>query len=144
MTARDSVRYIRISAVDTTLIDHVAEDVFDDAIDPHLLRASLERDQLLVVAMTDGMIVGQLQAMVQDHLDGPSHLYIDNLGVSPAYRRRGIGAGLVASGDRMVRRARLHRRVDPHRPRQRRGECAVRLARRTTIHCRPPRTRRVR
>lgn len=33
--------------------------------------------------------------MIQHHLDGPSQLYIDNLGVSPTRQRRGIARGLV-------------------------------------------------
>ena len=46
----------------------------------------------LVVA--DGTVVGQLQAMIHRHPDTAPELYIDNLGVTPAFQRRGVATRL--------------------------------------------------
>lgn len=95
MEPKDGVELVRIDQGNTRVLDVVADDVFDDEIDQGMLQAVLESGQLLVVATIDGSVVGQIQAMIQRHLDGPSQLYIDNLGVSPAHQRQGIARKLV-------------------------------------------------
>ncbi len=85
---------------DEALFDSVAEDVFDEAVDPSRLAAYLaEPGHHLVVAIADGQILGQCAAVIHRHPDKPTELYIDNLGVSPAFQRRGIARKLL---ERMV------------------------------------------
>lgn len=86
---------VRINQRNIDVLDVVADDVFDDEIKDELLQAVLHNGQLLVTAIFDGAVVGQLQAMIQHHLDGPPQLYIDNLGVSPLHQRRGIARRLI-------------------------------------------------
>lgn len=85
-----------ISEENTHLLDAVAEDVFDEAINPdHLARYVQETSHALCVAVADGVVVGQARAIIHRHPDNPPELYIDNVGVTPAYQRRGIARMLV-------------------------------------------------
>lgn len=86
----------RVGAGDAHWLDHVAEDVFDDAIDAARLSAYLAAPgHLLVVARTDSVVVGQARGMVHHHPDQPTELYIDNLGVTPARQREGLATRLL-------------------------------------------------
>ncbi len=86
----------RLTAHNLGLLDHVAADVFDGDVDPERLSAYLAAPgHLMVVATVDQQVVGQVAAYVHHHVDQAPDLYIDNLGVSPAFQRRGIARGLV-------------------------------------------------
>lgn len=86
----------RVGPGDAALLVGVAEDVFDEAIDPARLAAYLAaRGHLMVVAVQDGQVVGQGRAIVHLHPDQPDELYIDNLGVAPALFRQGIGRRIM-------------------------------------------------
>ncbi len=95
MTTADRVEYVRIDRDNANLLERVADDVFDDEIVAAGLDAVIQSGQLLVVATRDGIVVGQVQGMIQHHVDGPPQLYLDNLGVSPSHQREGIARGLV-------------------------------------------------
>src|SRR5687768_13411320 len=87
---------LRIGPADAGLLDRAAEDVFDDDIDPARLAAYLaDPGHLMVLALTDGEVVGQARAMLHRHPDEPTELYIDNLGVTPDRRREGIAGRLL-------------------------------------------------
>jgi ribosomal protein S18 acetylase RimI-like enzyme len=87
---------IRVGAAQAGLLAQVAEDVFDEPVDPRLLAAYLaEPGHLMVVAVTDGEVVGQARGMVHRHPDRPSELYIDNLGVTPPRQREHIATRLL-------------------------------------------------
>lgn len=86
---------LRVDLGNTHLLDTAVDDVFDDDIDHARLGRLLEAGQLVVIAVADGAVVGQVQGMVQHHVDGPPQLYIDNLGVSSNQRRKGIARRLV-------------------------------------------------
>lgn len=78
------------------LLDRVAEDVFDDAITPASAAAFLAAPgHALLVALADGVVIGQARGIVHAQPDGPPQLYIDNLGVAPASQRRGAATALV-------------------------------------------------
>ncbi len=81
---------------DAAILGCVADDVFDEPIDGKRLAAYLrESNHLLFVAVCDGEVVGQARGMIHLHPDMPGELYIDNLGVAPAFRRQGIGSSLI-------------------------------------------------
>lgn len=87
---------IRLDPANAAILARVAEDVFDDQIDPARLAAYLaEPNHLMVVAVADGEVVGQARGVVHRHPDQPTELYIDNLGVTPALQRRGIATRLL-------------------------------------------------
>jgi ribosomal protein S18 acetylase RimI-like enzyme len=86
----------RIGPGDAAVLGRVAEDVFDDDIDPGRVAAYLaEPGHLMVLAVAGGEVVGQARGMVQRHPDKPTELYIDNLGVTPGRRREGIATRLL-------------------------------------------------
>ena len=87
----------RIGETDGTLLRNVDDDIFDEAIDPTRLAAYLAQPQNLLIVVLDGdLVIGQCQAVLHTHPDQPPTLYIDNLGVAPSHRRRGIARALVA------------------------------------------------
>jgi ribosomal protein S18 acetylase RimI-like enzyme len=90
------VDVVRISPRNLAVLATVVDDVFDDVIDGGLLQRYVASDtHRLVAATIDGVVVGQTQGSIQHHVDGDSQLYIDNLGVSPAYQRLGIATKLL-------------------------------------------------
>ncbi len=95
MALADGVQVVRIDHGNARLLDDVTADVFDHDVDHALLMDYLRSGQLLVVATHEHVVVGQIQAMVQHHVDGPPQLYIDNLGVAPSHRRQGIARALI-------------------------------------------------
>ena len=87
---------VRITTSNIALLDVVDDDIFDDDLEPaRVNRFVSNAGHLLVVAMRDHIVIGQTQGSVQLHLDSTPQLYIDNLGVSPKHRRRGIASRLV-------------------------------------------------
>ena len=86
----------RLTLADAALLDHVADGVFDEAIDPERVAAYLsEPGHLMLVALLDNEIVGQVAAVIHRHPDKPSELYIDEVGVAPLLQRRGIARRLL-------------------------------------------------
>jgi ribosomal protein S18 acetylase RimI-like enzyme len=78
------------------VLNHVAADVFDEAIDLKLLTAYLaEANHHMIVAVKNGEVVGQIRAVIHKHPDRPDELYIDNLGVTPSLQRQGIATKLL-------------------------------------------------
>src|SRR4030095_2078597 len=91
-----NTRIIRVGSAEAALLDRVAEDVFDEAIDPARLAAYVaEPGHLMVVAVSGGEVIGQARGMVHRHPDQPTELYIDNLGVTPARRREGLATRML-------------------------------------------------
>lgn len=86
----------RVGKTEGNILANVDDDVFDDAIDPAHLAAYLAQPQnMLVVALDRDLVIGQCQAVMHTHPDQPPTLYLDNLGVAPSHRRRGIARRLV-------------------------------------------------
>ena len=87
---------VRVGPTDAALLERVAIDVFDDAIDARRLAAYLsEPGHLMVLAISDGEVVGQARGIVHRHPDQPTELYIDNLGVTPDRRRERLAMRLL-------------------------------------------------
>ena len=89
-------RFVRIGPEQTGLLDRVAEDVFDARIDLGRLAAYVaDPSHLMVVAVSNGEVVGQARGVIHRHPDQPTELYIDNLGVTPLRKREGIATLLL-------------------------------------------------
>ena len=72
-------------------------EIFDHPLDPARLQAFVAcPTHLLVVACDAGRVIGQIRAMLHLQPDGPTQLYIDNLGVAPTHLRQGIARRLLA------------------------------------------------
>lgn len=92
-----TVSIVRVGPGDAALFERIAEDVFDAPVRPERLAAYLASDgHLMLLAIEDGLVVGQCAAVVHRHPDQAAELYIDNLGVAEEWRRRGIGRRLVS------------------------------------------------
>ena len=87
---------VRIGPAQIGLLRRVAEDVFDGEINARRLANYLMTPgNLMVLAVTDGEVVGQVRGVIHRHPDLPTELYIDNLGVTPDRRREGIATRLL-------------------------------------------------
>jgi ribosomal protein S18 acetylase RimI-like enzyme len=87
---------VRVRPDNIGVLSTIADDVFDDGLTDEFLTGFLAGNgHLLAVAHRDGVVIGQVQATVQRHLDGPPQLYIDNLGVSPEHQRQQVATMLL-------------------------------------------------
>ena len=78
------------------MLDRIAEDVFDEPVRPDRLAAYLaDPGHILLVAVSDGIVIGQCAAIVHRHPDKVTELYIDEVGVTPAVQRKGIARAMV-------------------------------------------------
>ena len=95
----------RLGSADVALFENVAEGVFDHAIDRARLVAYLSTPgHHFIGAFTDGVMIGQLAAMVHRHPDlRPAELYVDELGVAPRFQRQGIARRLVDAAFALAR-----------------------------------------
>jgi ribosomal protein S18 acetylase RimI-like enzyme len=81
---------------DVALFAKIAEEVFDEVVDSQKIAAYLaEPGHHMIVAIHDGVIVGQTAAVVHRHPDKPTELYVDEVGVAPAFQRRGIAMRML-------------------------------------------------
>ncbi len=88
----------RLLPGDDALLSRVAEEVFDEPVKPGRLSAYLAAPgHLMVIALSDGMVVGQCAGVVHYHPDKPTELYIDEVGVSPVFQRQGIARRMLAA-----------------------------------------------
>lgn len=88
---------IEIRRVSDGVVPEPLADVFDDTFSPERLarRAGVE-GHLLVVAVDGDRTVGQVAGIVQHLAHKPSELHLENVGVAPSHRGRGIAAAMVA------------------------------------------------
>lgn len=82
---------------DEPILARIAEEVFDHPFDPETLGRYLESPgHLLVVAIDNGLVVGQVAAIVHRHPDGrPTELYVDEVAVTPARQRERIARRML-------------------------------------------------
>ncbi|UDL87537.1 GNAT family N-acetyltransferase [Mesorhizobium sp. PAMC28654] len=86
----------RLEAGDDALVMQVADNVFDEPVRPDRLAAYLSQSgHFMVVAIIDGVVVGQCAAVIHRHPDKVTELYIDEVGVSPAFQRQGIARRML-------------------------------------------------
>jgi ribosomal protein S18 acetylase RimI-like enzyme len=78
------------------VLDQVAPDVFDHAIDPRWSVEFFEDPRHhLAVALDGGVVVGFASAVHYVHPDKPPELWINEVGVAPSYQRQGLGRRLL-------------------------------------------------
>ncbi|MBT8489150.1 MAG: GNAT family N-acetyltransferase [Gemmatimonadetes bacterium] len=81
---------------DASVLDSVAEGVFDHELDSRLVREFLDDPRHhLAVAILDGVVVGMASALHYVHPDKPAELWINEVGVTESARGRGFGRLLV-------------------------------------------------
>lgn len=94
MTAPLTIRML--GPHDAFVLDRVAADVFDHAIDPRWTAEFLaDPRHHMAVALVDGQVVGMASAVHYVHPDKPPELWVNEVGVAAPHRSRGIGRQLV-------------------------------------------------
>jgi ribosomal protein S18 acetylase RimI-like enzyme len=83
---------------DASVLDRVADQVFDEAVNAAWAREFLaDPRHHLVVAIDEDTVVGFASAVHYVHPDKAPQLWINEVGVAPAYHRRGIGRAVLAA-----------------------------------------------
>lgn len=83
---------------DASVLDRVADQVFDEAVNAAWAREFLaDPRHHLVVAIDEDTVVGFASAVHYVHPDKAPQIWINEVGVAPAYQRRGIGRALLAA-----------------------------------------------
>ena len=86
----------RMAPGDEAVFDRIAPDVFDEPIDPVRMHTYLRTPgHVMVLAIEDGVVVGQCAAVVHKHPDKPDELYIDEVGTASTHLRRGIASAMM-------------------------------------------------
>ena len=86
-----------LTAGDIALFDTVADEVFDNPIDPELASAFLaDPRHHIVVGSDNGVVVDFASGVDYIHPDKPAKLWINEVGVAPTHHGRGIGKRIVA------------------------------------------------
>jgi ribosomal protein S18 acetylase RimI-like enzyme len=86
----------RVGPGEEAIFDRIAPDVFDEPIHPERMRAYLRvPGHLMVLALEDGVVVGQCAAVVHKHPDKPDELYIDEVGTASTHLRRGVATAMM-------------------------------------------------
>ena len=82
---------------DAAVLDHVADEVFDNPIDPRSTAEFLaDPRHHICVAVEDGVVVGFASAVRYIHPDKQPELWINEVGVAPPFHRRGVAKAIVA------------------------------------------------
>jgi aminoglycoside 6'-N-acetyltransferase I len=83
---------------DAAVLAHVAPEVFDEPVHPDWSAQFLaDPRHHLVVAIHHGQVVGMATGLHYVHPDKPPELWVNEVGVAPTHRRRGIGRALLAA-----------------------------------------------
>ncbi|MBC2808098.1 GNAT family N-acetyltransferase [Rhizobium ruizarguesonis] len=78
------------------LLENIAEEVFDQELNAQRLATYLKSSgHLMIIAVCEKQVIGQIAAYVHSHPDRASDVYIDNLGVAPPFQRRGVARRLL-------------------------------------------------
>jgi len=83
---------------DAAVLARLAPEVLDRGVDPALAAEFLaDPRHHIAVAIEDGTVVAFASGVHYVHPDKPTELWINEVGVSPAHRRRGLGALVVGA-----------------------------------------------
>ena len=81
---------------DTALALSAADGVFDDPADPRLTAEFLaDPRHAICVAVDGGTVVGFASGVRYVHPDKPSEFWINEVGVAPTHRRRGLAKAIL-------------------------------------------------
>lgn len=86
-----------LSAADASVLEQVAPEVFDEAIDPDAARLFLaDPRHHLAVALDAGTVIGFASGVHYFHPDKPvPELFINEVGVAPIHQNRGVAKALL-------------------------------------------------
>jgi aminoglycoside 6'-N-acetyltransferase I len=85
-----------LNAGDAAVLDRVADNLFDGAIQPQLAQEFLgDSRHHLAVAIDEGIVVGFVSGVHYVHPDKPAELWINEVAVAPTHLRRGVAQSLL-------------------------------------------------
>jgi ribosomal protein S18 acetylase RimI-like enzyme len=91
-----TIEYRMLGGGDEAVLDRVADDLFDEAVQPALLREFLaDARHHLAVALDDGLVVGFASGVHYVHPDKPAELWINEVGVATSHQQRGLAKELL-------------------------------------------------
>ena len=91
-----SIQIKRLDKNSQAVLTKLAEDVFDEALNPKFTADFLADERHhLIVALDDDIVVGMASAVHYVHPDKAPELWINEVGVSPSYQAQGIGKQLM-------------------------------------------------
>ena len=77
---------------DAPVLDHVAPDVFDHAVDPRWTAEFLaDARHHVAVALEDGVVVAMASGVHYVHPDKAPQLFVNEVGVAPTHQGQGLG-----------------------------------------------------
>ncbi len=109
-----------LTPADLSLLLNVPDDIFDNPVDENFAHEFLEDPRHhIVVALSDGAIIGFASAVHYIHPDKAPELFINEVGVSPAHQNKGVGKAVTEGTPETGTKPRLCQRLGAHRPKQR-------------------------
>jgi ribosomal protein S18 acetylase RimI-like enzyme len=91
-----TIQYRMLGSGDAAVLDRVADDLFDEAVQPALARELLSDPRHhLAVALDDGLVVGFASGVHYVHPDKPAELWINEVGVAESHQQRGLAKELL-------------------------------------------------
>lgn len=86
---------IRLTADNVDLLTKIG-DIFDEPISSERVATYVaQTNHILILAICEGLAIGQILGVVHHHPDKATELYIDDLAVDPTFQRRGIATRLL-------------------------------------------------
>ena len=86
-----------LGPADAAVLANVAQEVFDNELDPRWTAGFLaDPRHHIVVALAGEQVVGMATAVHYVHPDKGPELWINEVGVAPSFRNQGIGKQLIA------------------------------------------------
>ena len=86
-----------LSSSDLPLLMNVADDVFDNPVDESYAREFLaDPRHHIVVALSEGIVIGFASAVHYIHPDKPPELWINEVGVAPVHQNKGVGKAIMS------------------------------------------------
>lgn len=96
MSGSESIEIRVLGPADHARLGDVAPDVFDGPVDPRWAAEFLADERHhLAVALDGGRVVGMASAVHYVHPDKGPELWINEVGVTPSHRTRGVGTALL-------------------------------------------------
>ena len=91
-----TIKFKVLKAGDEQILSRVAPDVFDFQLDERLTAEFLQDPRHhLAVAIDEDVVVGFASAVNYIHPDKPAELWINEVGVAPTHRNRGVARALL-------------------------------------------------
>lgn len=91
-----AIDYVVLDEEEVHRLDTIAPEVFDGPVDAAQLAAFIaDPSHLMILAVDGDIVVGMASAVRYLHPDKAPQLWINEVGVTPARRRLGIGRALV-------------------------------------------------